>query len=569
MNSPRTSCHRVIVLALLVSGCPQPFPEDVVARYDGGVVTAPELEERILVEPPGRRVPPQDSSVSMSDWKRRFARTIVAERTWFEAIDLNDIDDHPQLRDRLEAIRHAVVKRFILLEGLQLGAPVHEDQIRALYEQRKPSLELTSSYTVRHLYVRVDEDAPEEQWEHALNRAVQARRLLIASDADIDAIIAEHSDSEDSSQGGWIRQLRLGRLNLSPAFEDAVRALSPGEVSEPVRTRRGYQIIVLVDYRPGRTLAYDEVRDRLLNQLVSERREQRLAEVMAEMRARHPLDFDLEAFRSGDPEAAVILGMDGSVTRRRLMTIEPSLVGFLDAALENGSDAGMEYVDRLLETQWLLAYADETGLSQSPELREQLEQQEFRAVVEYVFQQEYERWLSERDSEELRKFFEENRPRFSTPRELHLKALFIEHQSPDLYATYALVEELAERLRNGASFEETVATHATYPGPTGDGDFGWNSHQQIAAHGKAFYDAVLGAEVGQWTGPVKWDRGYAVVQVADIREPQPLAFDEAANSVRRAYTRRMRAEHFETLVDTVFLERSGELNESWFESVGQ
>jgi len=569
MNKARICC--CCVALVLLAACPrdQPFADGVVARYDGGVVTAQELEDRILVEPPGRRTPPQDSSISLADWKRRFARTIVAERAWFGSIDENEIRSDPRLSARLEGSRHALLTRFVLNEGLQLDAPVHEDEIRALYEERRPSLELPASYTVRHVYFRVDEGAPEEQWSQALARCEKIRELMIAPGANIDELVAEHSDSEDASLGGWIRQLRLGSLSLSPAFEDAVASLRPGEVSQPVRTRRGYQLVLLVDHRPQRTLAYNEIRDRLFQQIVTQRREERLAQVTAELRSSHPLEFDLEAFLSGDPEAVVILGEGIAVTRQRLGRIEPTLTGFLAQALDNDSDVWPEYVDRLIRGQWLLVYAAETGLDRSTEFEKQWRQQRFRIVVDHNFQQEYERWLGERDSQEMRKFYEDNKPRFSTPRSLHLSVLFVEHKSLDLYATYALAEELARRLRNGEPFSELIAAHSDHKGPSGDGDFGWNTHKQIAAYGKTFYDAVLGAEIGDWNGPVKWDRGYAVLRVEDVREPQSQSYDDAEERVRRAFSRRMKVEHFDAIVDEVFDEFNGELNDGWFESIAQ
>jgi len=66
---------------------------------------------------------------------------------------------------------------------------------------------------------------------------------------------------------------------------------------------------------------------------------------------------------------------------------------------------------------------------------------------------------------------------------------------------------------------------------------------------------------------VNWEQGYAVIRVEEIREPEPLDFDQAEQQVRRAYSRRMAEKHRETLIAQAFDQRGGQLNEKYFEGL--
>jgi parvulin-like peptidyl-prolyl isomerase len=479
----------------------------------------------------------------------------------------DQIAKKPALVNRLEAGRRVLFKSFVRDHGLLLGSPVHESEIRQLYEERRQVLYVPESYTLRHAYVRVAEGAPERDWQIARDKALEIRALMIASGADLDAIIGEHSDSEDASQGGWIRGLRLGVLDISSSFEDGVRSLQPGEVSPPIETRRGYQIVVLVDHHQERQLSYEEVRQRLLNELLAQRRSARQSEVIDRLRVEDPLEFDLAAFLEASEEAIVIRGRDLAISRATLKQLEPGPTTTLQQSLEQGGDRYQGQVDAILQELWLVRYGQSLGLDADPQFLRQWEDLRYRTIVDHVFEATYAEWLSGQQRDQLRAFFEENRSRFTTPRQLRLKILFLKHEVRDRYATFDLAERLLRRLEAGEPLEPLVARYSSIPGPQGDGDFGWNTHKQIAARGKMFYDAVLSASPGRWFGPVNWEQGYAVIRVEEIREPEPLDFDQAEQQVRRAYSRRMAEKHRETLIAQAFDQRGGQLNEKYFEGL--
>jgi parvulin-like peptidyl-prolyl isomerase len=86
--------------------------------------------------------------------------------------------------------------------------------------------------------------------DQALARAIEIKQRLDAGE-DFAALAAEYSDDPGSAAAGgnlgW-----FGRGMMVQEFEDAVFALQPGQISEPVKTAFGYHIIQLAAKDPAR-----------------------------------------------------------------------------------------------------------------------------------------------------------------------------------------------------------------------------------------------------------------------------------------------------------------------------
>ncbi len=523
-------------------------------------MTLPEVQERIGLEQASRAARHQDSAEPVPAQRARIARQIVAERTWFESMTPERLAAEAALQRQLGALERSVLIGFVHSHGLGVSSLVAEPEVRERYAGIQGHLELPASYTLRHVYVRVDEGSPAEAWAAARQEAERVRSQLLVPKADIDAIVAASSDSEDAITGGWIRRLNLGTPNVSRRFDEAVRKLAPGEVSAPIEIRRGYEVLLLVNRNPSRILSFDELRDSLVGQIVQERRDKRLAEIVAEEQAADPLTFDLEIFQAGDPKGVVLRGPKTRLTLAELRAGEPQLASLLTESAARGADATRSTVQALVQNQSLLSYAKRKGLDRQPEFLALWEERRRGAIIEFVGGGLAREKLAAVSAEALQRFFEDNKTRFATARKLHIRGLFLTHASPDLYATFARAEVLKRKLEAGAALEPLVAAQASLKGPQGDGDFGWVTHEDLAARGRLFHDTVVGAKVGTWIGPVKWEKGYAVVRVEEIQEPAARPYAEVMPQVRRAYARRNLGVIREDLEKAAFAERHGELN---------
>jgi len=121
---------------------------------------------------------------------------------------------------------------------------------------------------VRHILLRTSAQRSEAA---AAAQLADYRRRIQAGQATFEALAREHSQDGSAKQGGDLGWAAPGRY--VPEFEQAVEALQPGQVSEPVVTRFGVHLIELVERREvpltpreQRDIARDAVREKKLEE---------------------------------------------------------------------------------------------------------------------------------------------------------------------------------------------------------------------------------------------------------------------------------------------------------------
>lgn len=122
----------------------------------------------------------------------------------------------------------------------------------------------------------------------AARQLADYRRRILAGQADFAELAREHSKDGSAKQGGDLGWATPGRY--VPEFEQALEALKPGEISEPVVSRFGVHLIQLLErremalsLREQRDMARDTVRDKKLDEAY--------AQWVQELRARAYVEY--------------------------------------------------------------------------------------------------------------------------------------------------------------------------------------------------------------------------------------------------------------------------------------
>jgi parvulin-like peptidyl-prolyl isomerase len=121
--------------------------------------------------------------------------------------------------------------------------------------------------------------------EAALARAKEARARIAAGE-DFGAIAREYSDNRITrDKGGQLPFLTAKELEAN--YAKGVFALTrQGEISEPIKGKAAYHVVRLDERRPARVAPFEEVRDRILQDLrrkhVDAQREARLRSIIAD-----------------------------------------------------------------------------------------------------------------------------------------------------------------------------------------------------------------------------------------------------------------------------------------------
>ncbi|MFU8855704.1 MAG: SurA N-terminal domain-containing protein [Deferrisomatales bacterium] len=154
------------------------------------------------------------------------------------------------------------------------------------YRWRAGEFAVPEAVRARHLLLQVGPEVSQAEEALILERAESLRQEILggASFAELAQRVSEDPGTKD--QGGDLGYFERGQM--VPQFEAAAFSLSPGELSEPVRTAFGYHLILVEDRREPREPSFDEVAEGLTSEI---RRRRALEETYA---AADNLLMDLE-----------------------------------------------------------------------------------------------------------------------------------------------------------------------------------------------------------------------------------------------------------------------------------
>ena len=440
------------------------------------------------------------------------------------ALDDGIAETEAYARARDLAEQRALVARQTFLEVGDRMAVTDADLRRAFVQSQ-------TTYEARHLYARTRAQAD----------ALKAR--LDAGEA-FEALAAEtFADPVLRASGGSLGP--FGHDEMDPALEEAAFELPIGEVSEPVRTARGWSL-VRVDARTSNPLLTEsdfatkraqlrryltrrkrnEARYALAQQTLDALDVQFDADAMARLAAfargtgaqlsdealadwrRTPLvRFDSEhlgeAWTVGDVEA---FGAAASDEQRAAIQDEASLE---------------EFVRGLIVRDETVARARAAGLERDPAVRRAVE----RELEDWVFTEAKRQLRADVPipADTLRAHYAAHADRYRVPERVRAAEILVE--------TRAEADRLLARVRAGEAFEALARAHSLRPGAArADGDLGAVTRAQLGTAADAVWAAAPGAVVG----PLEVAGRYALVRRGETLPARPMTFAEARPEIARA-----------------------------------
>lgn len=168
----------------------------------------------------------------------------------------------------------SVTVDYIELDGnaLPVAQTPDEETLRGLYAREKSRFGLPDQRVASHILVEVAADAPADAWTKAEAEAKAIAARARAPGADFAALAKELSDDIGSKDaGGDLGPIEEGTMD---ALGTALYALSPGQVSDPVRTSAGWHVVKYRELIAGSTKPFEEVRAQLEAEYVQAQRDQ-------------------------------------------------------------------------------------------------------------------------------------------------------------------------------------------------------------------------------------------------------------------------------------------------------
>ena len=511
-----------LAAALVLSACGAPTGADVVAEYDGGVITRQDFDSHVESLDPKRlrtdaAIPAEDG---MRELLREYATTrILADEGW---------DPLPAAEPVLYMSPHAGF--LVSYYRQRIGKRTHEvteEAAREAYEELLESrFTLPERIRFQHVFLRSDRHGAADL--ETLERRVVTEYRRGTSFADL---VAKYSESGSKANRGIVGPVFRGRLEES--FEDQLFALPVDKQPAVIRTERGSHVVLVLEKNARHVLPFEEVRTQVVAGIIGKRDEAARNELFESLRERFGVVDRSDQEDLSDDEIAVTVG-DRSISRAELDDFLNRSGPFGAAHQSANVKARHTMVDNLITHNLMYLDAVDQGLDQEPNFLERwrLREQATRAAT--ALDERMAQWAEGLDDEMVLAHFRQHEGRFAIPRRLDISYIFVPYGGLSPFEKQLRIEEL-KRIAMDEGFDSQVLADRCAEEGAVCASPGFVNLRDAARIGPKFQRAVIALDEGAVSEPVKDEHGLFVVAVHTAEERRPMTPPDDMDYIRARY----------------------------------
>ncbi|MGE5358186.1 MAG: peptidylprolyl isomerase [Bacteroidales bacterium] len=211
------------------------------------------------------------------------------------------------------------IERRMIIERVQNNEvfsklSITDTEARKYYEEHKNEFTTTPTVTLREILVKVpaDDKGVNVGLEEEAKQKAEAIRQRALKGESFEKL-AELSDAPSKSNGGLVGPVKRSELN--PQFAALLEKMKVGEVSEPIRTATGFDIVKLEAATETRVLPFEEARNDIAQKVYAGKQQAEFDSYLKRLRASAIIEWKVPELqklydeqvargRSGQPSGA-------------------------------------------------------------------------------------------------------------------------------------------------------------------------------------------------------------------------------------------------------------------------
>lgn len=341
MNNAFRRIAAILLLTVLVVPVRAEIIEQVLVKVNGEIITKTELEGRQIAAVRQRMNQDVDQEAIRNDEQLKKILAEVTPRILLEAIDemlmvqlakekgyrlrdeqfkewLTALRKEQNLQDdqkfaaalkqegmTIDDLRRNVERQFMIsqVQRDEVGSKltITEEEARQYYLTRPHEFTEPANVTLREILIQTPVSTQKGQAainvaqdDEARARATAIRARIMAGE-DFGKVAGEVSDAASKSNGGLVGPINV--TELSEALQKLVKSMKPGEVTAPIRSTRGYQILKLETLKEAAVQPFDSVRDLVAERVHNERQRQEIRKFLTRVRGQAIIEWKNEELR--------------------------------------------------------------------------------------------------------------------------------------------------------------------------------------------------------------------------------------------------------------------------------
>jgi len=169
---------------------------------------------------------------------------------------------------------------------------VTEDEAKKYYDAHMSEFTTAPTVTLREILVATPADAKgiNVGADEAAKAKIEAIRMRATTGGEpFEKLAGEVSESPSKANAGLIGPLSVN--DISPDLRRVIENMKPGDVTEPVRNARGYQIFKLETKTATQTLTLEQAREQISEHVFTDKRKVEFQKYMQKLRAQAIIEW--------------------------------------------------------------------------------------------------------------------------------------------------------------------------------------------------------------------------------------------------------------------------------------
>ncbi len=214
----------------------------------------------------------------------------------------NKIESDEQFQAALKAenmtladLRKSLEKQMIISRVQQNEVmskiAVNDEEARLYYQEHLAEFTQPRSVTLREIFVNVPGDGTTVNVgldEEAREKIVTLRQRALSGES-YEKLASELSDAPSKANAGLIGPLNLS--DLSPELQKLLESMKQGDITQPLRGAKGYQILKLETATTADTKPFEEAREDISNKVFTDKRRDEFEKYLQKLRAQAIIEW--------------------------------------------------------------------------------------------------------------------------------------------------------------------------------------------------------------------------------------------------------------------------------------
>jgi len=202
-----------------------------------------------------------------------------------------------QLREKLD---RSYIIRTVQQKEIIGRMALTEEEARQYYEKHPEEFMKPPTVTIREILIAAADRQNQPQMfgantVDAARTKIEGLRQRALNGESFEKLAAENSDSATKTNGGLVGPINVSEM--ATGIRDAIEKLKPGEITTPIRTTRGYQIIQLEARSEAEPMPFDTLRDQIAQKIGESRLEGETQKYLQQLRAQAFIEWKRDDLR--------------------------------------------------------------------------------------------------------------------------------------------------------------------------------------------------------------------------------------------------------------------------------